>query len=195
MIHIVTAANRALYADALREMHRLRWEFYIEQRDWRDLRALQREPGFEYDEYDDERAIYLLALAQDDAVQGSMRLRPTEDKSLLFDRFSDLVDDEIGYRGDARIWEITRLMRAPAYRGADGELRLRINCAACELALTRGVRKFVSAIDTFLLPAARALNRDKHRVLGLPQDYREGEGGQKREVAATGSGGGRKALS
>jgi acyl-homoserine lactone synthase len=173
MIHIVTAANRALYAEPLREMHRLRWDFYVEQRNWRDLRALQTEPGFEYDQYDDDRAIYLLALSPEGAVEGAMRLRPTDDKSLLFDRFPNLVDAD--YRGDARLWEITRLMRAPDYRGSDGALRLKINCAACELALARGIRRFVAVMDTFLLPAARALNRNKHRVLGLPHDYAEGE--------------------
>ena len=61
------------------------------------------------------------------------------------------------------------------FRGSDGELRLRINCAACEFALARGITRFVCVVDTFLLPAMRALNRDKHRVLGLPHPYAEGE--------------------
>lgn len=175
MIHVVTAANRQLYARELDEMHRLRWQFFIEQRGWSELEAVQAEPGFERDEYDDERAVYLLALSDDGHVQGTMRLRPTDDKSLITDRFSVLVVPETKAQFGAQTWEITRLMRSPAFRGSDGELRLRINCAACEFALSRGITRFVCVVDTFLLPAMRALNRDKHRVLGLPHPYAEGE--------------------
>ncbi len=175
MIHVVTAANRSRYTDQIEEMHRLRWGYYIEQRKWRDLEAIQSERGYEKDAYDDERAIYLLALSPAGEVQGSMRLRPMDDKSLLLDRFPDLVTAETAFEANANVWEITRLMRSPEFRGADGELRLKINCAAAELGLTRGVRRFVAVMDTFLLPATRALMRTKHRVLGLPQEYAEGE--------------------
>lgn len=175
MIHIVTAANSSLYQRELEEMHRLRWRFFVEHRQWRDLEAAQAKPGFERDEYDDDRAVYLLALSDAGEVQGSMRLRPTDDRSLIGDKFPFLIapEGEGALGGD--VWEITRLMRSPAYRGSDGELRLRINYAACEFALARGVSRFVCVIDTFLLPAMRSLNRDKHRVLGLPHAYAEGE--------------------
>ncbi len=175
MIHIVTASNRALYANALDEMHRLRWAFFVEQRGWEDLRAQQTIMGFERDRYDDDRAVYLLALSTDGRVEGSMRLRPTDDGSLVTDHFSSLIAPETQAAFGPKVWEITRLMRAPAFRGSDGELRLRLNCAACEFAISRGIERFVCVVDTFLLPAMRALNRDKHRVLGLPQPYAEGE--------------------
>jgi N-acyl-L-homoserine lactone synthetase len=175
MIHVITTANRSLYAPQLDEMHRLRWLYYIEERGWSGLAAKQARPGFECDEYDDERAVYLLSLSQAGAVQGAMRLRPMDDKSLLLDHFPWLVSEESGFKPAPDIWEITRLMRSPSYRGSDGALRLMINCAACEFAMTRGIRHYVAVADTFLLAAARALNRHKHRVLGLPADYDEGE--------------------
>lgn len=175
MIHVVTAANRQSYARELDEMHRLRWRFFIEQRGWSELQSAQCEPGLERDGYDDDRAVYLLAICDDGHVQGSMRLRPTDDKCLLKDRFSVLLAPETEARFGAQTWEITRLMRSPAFRGSDGELRLRINIAACEFALSRGITRFVCVVDTFLLPAMRSLNRDKHRVLGLPHPYAEGE--------------------
>jgi acyl-homoserine lactone synthase len=175
MIHVVTAANRALYVKQLDEMHRLRWRFFIEQRKWTDLAAAQAEPGFERDEFDDDRAVYLLALGEDGAVNGSMRLRPTDDTSLIGKHFPHLLAPECKPRLGPSIWEITRSMRTPEYRGSDGELRLKINCASCEFALSRGIERYVAVIDTFLLPAMRALNRDKHRVLGAPHQYAEGE--------------------
>src|SRR5690349_17833903 len=141
LIHIVTAANRHFYARELDEMHRLRWRFFIEQRGWSELEAAQTAPGLERDEYDDERAVYLLALSDDGHVQGSMRLRPTDDKSLMTDRFPVLVAAETEAQFGAQTWEITRLMRSPEFRGSDGELLLRINCAACEFALARGITR------------------------------------------------------
>ena len=45
MIHLVTCANRALYARQIEEMHRLRWKYCIEERGWRELRDLQSEEG------------------------------------------------------------------------------------------------------------------------------------------------------
>lgn len=175
MIHVVTAENRATYGRELAQMHRLRWLFFIEQRGWSALHALQTTPGVERDEYDDARAVYLLALSEEGDVQGAMRLRPTDDKSLIGDKFPFLVGPETDAQFGAQTWEITRLMRSPDYRGSDGELRLRINYAACEFAIARGITRFVCVVDTFLLPAMRALNRDKHRVLGLPHVYDEGE--------------------
>lgn len=175
MIHVVTATNRALYAEQIEEMHRQRWQFYVEQRGWKSLKAKQATPGIERDEYDDEHAVYLMSLSEGGAVQGAMRLRPTDHGSLLMDHFPGLVAAETGFAPSADTWEITRLMRAPSFRGAEGALRLRINCAACEFAIARDIRHYVAVADTFLLPAARALNRHKHRLLGLPRDYEEGE--------------------
>jgi acyl-homoserine lactone synthase len=175
MIHIVTSANRHLYGRELEEMHRLRWLFFIEQRRWSELEAIQETRGLERDEYDDERAVYLLALGDEGEVQGSMRLRPTADKALITDKFPCLIGPETEAHFGADVWEITRLMRSPAYRGSDGELRLQINYAACEFAISHGIQRYVCVVDTFLLPAMRALNRDKHRVLGLPHAYAEGE--------------------
>jgi acyl-homoserine lactone synthase len=179
MIHVVTAANRRLYRDQIEDMHRQRWLFFIEHRGWSELKALQDQAGVERDQYDDGRAVYLLALSETGAVEGAMRLRPTDDKSLIGDRFPDLISPELGPGAGARLggdtWEITRVMRAPAFRGQEGELRLRLSCASCEFALTRAIKTYVAVMDTFLLPSIRALNRGKHRVLGLPQDYAEGE--------------------
>jgi N-acyl-L-homoserine lactone synthetase len=175
MIHIVTAANCSLYRDQLREMHRQRWLYYVEQRGWSDLGKQQQESGYEYDAFDDARAVYLLVLAEDGGVQGAMRLRPTDDKSLLFDHFPQLVAPESGAKPGPQTWEITRLMRSPECRGSDGALRLSINCAACEFCLSRGIERLVAVIDTFLLPPAQALHRNKQRVLGPSHKYAEGE--------------------
>ena len=175
MIHAVTAANRHLYASQIDEMHRLRWRFFIEERGWKALEALQTHHGFERDELDDERAVYFMALSDEGHVQAAMRIRPADDRSIVADLFPDLIDEETRASFGPNDWEITRTLRAPELEKEDGKLRLRLTCAACEFALLHGIERYVCLVDTFLLPSMRALNREKHQVISLPQPYAEGE--------------------
>jgi len=175
MIHAVTVANRSLYAKQIEEMHRLRWRFFIEERGWKALRALQVREGFERDEFDDERAVYLMSISQDGRVEAAMRIRPADDKSIVGDLFPGLIDRDVKAGLGRNDWEITRTLRAPELQSVDGKLRLQLTCAACEFALLHGIKRFVCVVDTYFLPSMRALNREKHRIMGLPQPYAEGE--------------------
>src|ERR1700742_2143493 len=71
MIHVVTAANRHLYSEALAEMHRLRRIHFVEERGWTGLTVRD---GGEYDAYDDEHAIYLLGIEANGSVSCSARM-------------------------------------------------------------------------------------------------------------------------
>ncbi|WP_395646096.1 acyl-homoserine-lactone synthase [Terricaulis sp.] len=175
MIHIVTHANRALYGPQLEEMHRLRWQFYIEQRKWARLREIQTVEGVERDEYDDEQAVYVMGIDDDGRVTGSMRLRPTDQNSLVADHFPHLLDDPASLRPGPDVWEITRIVRKPENRSKDHALRFAMNTAMIEMALARGVKRFVATADSFLVPQTRLLWRHKFRPLGLPAPYAEGE--------------------
>jgi acyl-homoserine lactone synthase len=173
MIHLVTSANAILYKPQLEQMHRLRWRVYVEERGWRELREMQAEPGLERDCYDDARAHYLLALDMDGSVQGAMRVRSADDRSLLLDRFSHLLDEPVATFPD--VWELTRLLRAPMSRAREGAVRYSMNCALIEFCISRGVKKLVAESETFLLPMTRKAWGPKVRPLGLPQSYEEGE--------------------
>jgi N-acyl-L-homoserine lactone synthetase len=175
MIHLVTPANAILYASQLEEMHRLRWRIYVEERGWRELREMQPEPGLERDQYDDVRAHYLLAVDGDGGVQGAMRVRPADDRSLLLDRFSHLLDDPAALADRTDVWELTRLLRAPLSRDREGLVRYSMNCALIEFSISRGVRRLVAESETFLLPMTRRAWGAKVRPLGLPHAYEEGE--------------------
>src|SRR5579875_591231 len=94
MIHVVTNANRSLYLHALKQMHRLRKVHFVDERGWTEMTLRD---GGEYDPYDDDDAVYLLAIEADGAVSCSMRMRPTLSGSILTDVFPRLVAaDEIG---------------------------------------------------------------------------------------------------
>lgn len=175
MIHLICRANASLYADELRAMHQLRWRIYVEERGWRALRAMQAEEGLERDIYDDERAHYLVALDDEGAVLGAMRVRPTDDRSLIKEVFPHLVEDPSALRPDPRTWELTRLMRDPARRAQEGALRYEMNCALIEFCLSRGIERLIATSETFLLPMTRKAWGEKLRPLGLPHAYEEGE--------------------
>lgn len=175
MIHLVCSANASLYQRELEAMHRLRWRIYVEERGWRALRDMQPQAGLERDCYDDERAHYLLAIDEGGAVVGGMRVRPTDDRSLIGDAFSHLVEDAQVLCGSPKIWELTRLMRAPSSRAQDGNVRYAMNCALIEFCLSRGVEQLIATSETFLLPMTRKAWGPKLRPLGLPKPYAEGE--------------------
>jgi N-acyl-L-homoserine lactone synthetase len=105
MIHIVTANNRHLYRAQLKEMHELRRVFFVEERGWKDLTVID---GGEYDQFDDERTVYVLAMGPGLKIMGGMRMRPTEDKSMLNDIFPDLIGPDRSPIRDRVTWEIGR---------------------------------------------------------------------------------------
>jgi N-acyl-L-homoserine lactone synthetase len=172
MIHIVTEKNRDLYDDLLREMHRLRKVHFVDERGWS---AMTVKDGGEYDDYDDAKAVYLLAVEPDGSVACSMRMRPAEVGSILQDVFPHLIaaDEPSIAKPDA--WEISRYFASSAARGKSGfKRRAEIRLASLEVALEHGVKRLVGMIDIEML--APMLNGSGWRVrpLGLPAPYDEG---------------------
>lgn len=173
MIHLVTSANRARYAEQIEQMFRLRHDFYVVERGWRDL---DRGDGREVDEYDDDDAIYLLHLNEAGDVDGSYRICPTQHRSLLADRFSHLVaEGEIP--AGPKIYEITRFFLSPEARRMVGTARSAVSAeltaGLIEAAVRRGLSHYTLVCDTFFLPRLQAL-RWPFIHLGLPHDYNEG---------------------
>jgi acyl-homoserine lactone synthase len=172
MIHVVTAANRHLYSEALAEMHRLRRIHFVEERGWTGLTVRD---GGEYDQYDDEHAIYLLGIETDGKVSCSARMRPAHLGSLLADTFPHLVADDEPSIARPEVWEITRYFASGSMRGKGGfRRRAEIRLASLEVGLARGVQQLVAIIDIEALPAALNGSGWRVRPLGLPAPYAEG---------------------
>ncbi|MDG2571023.1 acyl-homoserine-lactone synthase, partial [Vibrio parahaemolyticus] len=72
-IHVIRRDNQHLYEASLEEYFRLRHEVFVRERGWRNLHRLD---GREIDAYDNDNAVYLLAIDQDRVV-GGQRLYPT----------------------------------------------------------------------------------------------------------------------
>jgi|HubBroStandDraft_1064217.scaffolds.fasta_scaffold00058_53 acyl-homoserine lactone synthase len=173
MIHVVTAANRSLYEPQLLQMHRQRTEIFVKGRGW-SLKVAEN--GGEYDEGDDERALYFLALGRAGDIERSIRVRPTDDWCLLADVFPQFVGPDVPSVRNPDVWEMARYYATGAAGeedglGRSGELRL----AMMEKAARSGIARIVGLGDLALMEAVIRTGRSL-RALGPPGHYPEGEG-------------------
>lgn len=173
MIHVVTAANRALYEPQLLEMHRSRTATFVERRGWKNLKVAA--DGGEYDEGDDEHAIYLISLTSGGRLDRSMRMRRTTDWSVLGSVFPHFVGPDEASVTNSDVWEMTRYCSTGA-AGEDESMRKRgeFQLAMMEKAVQCGIRRIVAITDLSLV-ASQLRSGAPTRVIGLPGKYDEGE--------------------
>lgn len=171
MIHIITSDNRHLYGPQLWAMHEERRRQCVEKNGWVDLVVLD---GGEIDDYDDHRAIYLLGFDGAMELEVGLRLRPTDDRCMLADKFPHLIAPGEAAKKGPDIWEATRLFTTEAYRKRKGPRRgervFECWAAAFELAIRRGVSRFVGMIDMQLYPGILHSPIDT-RLVGIPRPY------------------------
>jgi len=173
MIHVVTAENAHLYTDQLLEMHRWRRIQCIETNGWRDLVVVE---GGEYDDFDDDLAIYLLGLNAAGAIEVGMRCHPSEPRCMLADKYPQLIAEGETPKKGADVWEISRLFTTAAYRdrkSGRGERVFEVYVAAMEIALAAGVTRLVGMLDMALYASVSA-SPIEFRLTGLPQPYQFG---------------------
>lgn len=168
-VHIVTSANRARYSDSLRQMHEQRHRVFVEELGWQ---ALSSEGGLEVDAYDDQHAVYMLAMT-DGEVAGSARLLPSWRRSLTKDHLSNFVShDEAFIAPD--VWEWTRW--APGDTRQPRELsksRRALLLAGLEFGLSRGAVAFTAVCDPKIVTQITHLGW-RPRKIGLPTQFAEG---------------------
>jgi len=171
MIHIITSENRHLYGPQLWAMHEERRRQCVEKNGWVDLVVLN---GGEVDDYDDHRAIYLLGFNEALDLEVGLRLRPTDDRCMLADKFAHLIAPGETPKKGADVWEASRLFTTETYRKRKGPGRgervFECWAAAFELALRHGVTRLVGMIDMQLYPGILNSPIDT-RLVGLPRPY------------------------
>jgi len=172
MIDCVTAQNARRYNNALNQMYQRRYDIFVTRRGWKDL---ARPDGLEKDQFDTEKAIYLLSIRDDGMVDGGMRLLPTTEPHLLADVFPHFVAGEVP-RGP-NVFEMTRYfsIRDHAQRRHMRRVRGELLCAMFEYCLVHGGEWITTMLDTFYVHRMRDNNWNEI-VLGPPTHYAEGEG-------------------
>ena len=166
MIHVVTQANRTLYRRQLEQMHRQRYELFVEGKGWN----LQVRDGGEYDEGDDAQAVYLISLDETGYCHSSIRVRPAHDFSYLIDNMPEWVaGDAQALRSDPGLWEMARWVA----QGEDRSIGQEIRIGLIEYLLRRGASQCLACGD---LDVTAYAIRTGWRVnfLGIPRGYPEG---------------------
>lgn len=170
MIHLITIQNRHLYAEELKSFHRERRQQFIVERGW-DL--VEREGG-EYDDYDDEEALYLLGLADDGELDVGCRLRPTISGGVIPDIFPHLVASHEAPVRRSGVFECTRYFSTARARGRRGfEARSRLHISMQECVRDRGGHRLLGFVDLSLLAHLRRFSGLRIRPIGLPAPYGE----------------------
>jgi acyl-homoserine lactone synthase len=171
MLHIVTSENRDRYTDQLEQSFRLRYQVFVKERKWRNL---TRSDERDIDQFDDDSAIYLLAIEGDEQkVVGGSRLVPTSGPYLLPDVFPNLATQPIP-RG-ANVFEWGRLYVAPARREGHGMRRTALSRTSClimagvvEYCLEENIDQLAVVSEMYLLPRFMQLGL-RPKPLGLPE--------------------------
>lgn len=139
------------------------------------------------DEYDDPRAVYLMALGRDGGLQGCLRARPTDDRSFLRDYFAEYLDPaEGGFQGPD-VWGTGRWVMPTVEQGLtkdSGVWRTAdIILAAMEQAARAGATRMVGVGTVANFHRMRAANLNC-RLVG-PERVVEGVTGVAVETAIT----------
>lgn len=166
MLHIVTNNNRHLYREQLKVMHLHRYELFVKAKGWN----LTVRDGGEYDEGDDDRAVYLLSLDEAGSCFGSIRIRPADDFSMVIDRMPHHVaGDANELRSNPNLWEMARWVNIGGDASAGQEVRIGL----IEYLLRRGATQCLALPDVSMLAYAIRTGW-RVRALGAPTPYPEG---------------------
>ena len=164
-LHVITHANRHLYADALEEYFRIRHQIYVEERRWTQL---AKPDGREIDQFDTPTTIYLVAF-EGSRVVGSHRLVPTSEPTLMSDLFPGLALRGLVRKPDA--YELSRVFVVRDRRGEQVQPSIEsiIMAGTMEFGLIEGLSQFTIVMETWWLPRFQEMGWNP-RPLGVPVD-------------------------
>ncbi len=170
-VHVITAANRALYLAEIEAMHRHRHEIFAKHYGWT---ALISADGLDIDEFDTPHTTYFVVLDDAGVLRGCDRVIPSWRPHMLTHLFPEYAQEEIPT--GPSIWEWSR--HAPGHpawsEGLNREVRLLSSIALLEFAASRGIDGYTGILEARALPMAMRVGW-KPRPLGAPVTYGEGE--------------------
>ncbi|QQO20596.1 GNAT family N-acetyltransferase [Bradyrhizobium diazoefficiens] len=103
MMHLITPDHYGTFAEEIAEMHRLRYRVFKERLQW----DVQVSGEMEIDEFDALDPVYLIQRANDNRVQGCVRLLPSTGPTMLRESFPILLAGN-SFRASPAVWESSR---------------------------------------------------------------------------------------
>jgi acyl-homoserine lactone synthase len=160
LIQVITNENRTDYADILDQYFCLRHKVFVGERGWLDLK---RPDGRDVDKFDDENAVYLIAVDHHRVI-GGLRLYPTLLPHMISEAFPYLVKER-GVLSGPTILECTRYFIVKDRR--TGRTDCRLLAAFQEFCLEEGITEVTAVVEMWWLPRWQQAGF-KVRPLGLP---------------------------
>ncbi len=145
-------------------MHQLRYAIFVEYLKWGN--GIRIENGKEYDDYDNDKAKYIIGIDRDNIVQASCRLIPTSCNYMLADKYPyAIVDGEIP--NSDKIWEISRFCISNKIRKEkDGNGMTQLIIEIMKFGLKAGLTNFISLSTDGFIPAIKQCSAWIPKYLG-----------------------------
>lgn len=173
-MHLINAENQHIYRRELNDLFLARKQIFADGFGWK----LPLKNGLDIDQFDDERTNYFVGFDTKHNVVMSVRVRPTDDISLVGDLFGNALPADVRRIDDGKSWEVTRGFCLEFGR-KPWNLRRKAACmtAPFEVMLAKGMNRLVGFTDVrmfnFLVNMGWNL-----KVLGDSVNYgQEGEDG------------------
>lgn len=164
MIHIVTSANRADYEPQIENDFRIRHDIYVGERKWMNL---AKPDGRECDQFDNDDAIYLLAIEGQKVVGGS-RLIPTLKPHLLDEVFPHLAQKGVPRAHNIYEWTRVHVIKERREGRNRGVALGSLFCGVLEYCLAREVVALTALVEMWWLPHFHEMGWTLD-PLGLPE--------------------------
>jgi acyl-homoserine lactone synthase len=164
MIHIVTSANRADYEPQIENDFRIRHDIYVGERKWMNL---AKPDGRECDQFDNDDAIYLLAIEGQKVVGGS-RLIPTLKPHLLDEVFPHLAQKGVPRAHNIYEWTRVHVIKERREGRNRGVALGSLFCGVLEYCLARDVVALTALVEMWWLPHFHEMGWTLD-PLGLPE--------------------------
>jgi len=171
-MHLINAGNRHLYGPEMEDLFLARKQIFADGFGWK----LPLKNGLDIDQFDDSRTHYFVGYDTKRNSVMSVRVRPTDDISLLGDLFAHSLPEGIRPIADGKTWEVTRGFCLEFAR-KPWNLRRKAACMTgpFDVMLAQGMNRLVGFTDirmfNFLVNMGWKL-----KVLGDSTAYGEGAG-------------------
>ena len=160
MVTLVVGATNPNARELLAKMFRQRHQVFVEEKGWK----LKSYNGLEFDNYDTDETVYIMALTPEGEMVASMRMLRTDKPHMMADVFADMCEGGVPRRAD--VWELTRGALTKGLRATGYWSRMQ--CGLIEAALLWGVNK---GTGIYTVDYVTALNRAgwDGRPMGQPR--------------------------
>ena len=160
-VHVVASENAHLYTKELEQYFSCRYRVFVKEKGWAEIAC---DGVLERDQFDDEHAVYLLAV-NGGSILGGQRFYPTVRPHMLSEVFPHLSQWPLPREEET--WEATRYCIAPDRRIGRADANLLV--AMQRYCLEEGIEHLTGVITVAAL--SRWLEAGfKLRPLGLPQE-------------------------